>query len=362
MSVEGALACHAGVGREHEAGTGYEVAERSGATLEDVARAAGVSLATASRALNGSTRRVRPEYVERVEAAARELRYMPNVQAQAVARGATTVVSLVVGEITDPYFAQIAAGAMRAADRAGLVLVITSTAGDAEREASVLRSVAGLRPRAVVLAVSRRTSSAAGAGVELLRGGGASVVALVSDEGAASPTAVIPLVIGNRAGATALAEALVDEGHRDFAVLAGEPDVVTARARATGFVDGLAGRGIRLADDRVVAGVFTRDGGHAAMTQLLEAGLRPGCVFAVNDVSAVGALAAIRDHGLEPGRDIAVAGFDDVGTLADVVPALSTVHLPLETIGEFAVQAALGEDVPAVVAGEVVLRASTRLT
>lgn len=97
------------------------------------------------------------------------------------------------------------------------------------------------------------------------------------------------------------------------------------------------------------------------MTQLLEAGVRPGCVFAVNDVSAVGALAAIRDHGLEPGRDIAVAGFDDVGTLADVVPALSTVHLPLETIGELAVRAALGEDVPAVVAGEVVLRASTRL-
>lgn len=338
------------------------MAERSGATLEDVARAAGVSLATASRALNGSTRRVRPEYVERVEAAARELRYMPNVQAQAVARGATTVVSLVVGEITDPYFAQIAAGAMRAADRAGLVLVITSTAGDAEREASVLRSVAGLRPRAVVLAVSRRTSSPAGAGVELLRGGGASVVALVSDDDDhASSIAATPLVIGNRAGAAALAEALVDEGHRDFAVLAGEPDVVTARARAAGFVDGLAGRGVRLADDRVVAGVFTRDGGHAAMTQLLEAGVRPGCVFAVNDVSAVGALAAIRDHGLEPGRDIAVAGFDDVGTLADVVPALSTVHLPLETIGELAVRAALGEDVPAVVAGEVVLRASTSL-
>ncbi|MGN8048889.1 LacI family DNA-binding transcriptional regulator [Curtobacterium sp. 22159] len=337
------------------------MAERVGVRLEDVARAAGVSVATASRALNGSARRVRPEHAERVAAAARELRYFPNAQAQAMARGTTTVVSLVVGDITDPYFAEIASGAMRAADQAGLVLVITSTSGDPEREATVLQSTVGLRPRAVVLAVSRRTTSSAEPGIRALHEGGASIVALVSDDpdghaiGAASP-----LVIGNRAGAAALADALVGQGHRDFLVLAGEPDVVTARARTAGFVEGLTRRGRTPSDDSIIAGPFTRDGGYDAMTRLLASGRRPGCVFAVNDVTAVGALAAIRDHGLEPGQDIAVAGFDDVRMLADVTPSLSTVHLPLDTIGEAAVQTALGEDAVSTFAGTVVLRASTR--
>lgn len=378
--------------------------DRGTVTLADVARAAGVSLATASRALNGSARRVRPEYVARVTAAARELRYSPNVQAQAVARGTTTTVALVVGDVADPYFAQIAAGAMRAAEDAGLVLTITATNGDPAREEAALDGVVGLRPRAVVLAASRRIG-ADGAGaavpgtgdpdqgtasdgrsgaVPTLRANGAGVVALVSDDADADadvdvPGASVvdlvgatPLVIGNRAGAAALAGALVDEGHRDFAVLAGEPSLLTAHARTAGFLDGLGARGVVVPDDRVVAGAFTRDGGFAAMSELLfragagggavgaaGAGL-PGCVFAVNDVMAVGALAAIREIGLEPGRDIAVAGFDDVRTLADVVPGLSTVRLPLEEIGALAVRAALGEDVPAVVPGEVVLRASTR--
>ncbi|WFR65769.1 LacI family DNA-binding transcriptional regulator [Curtobacterium flaccumfaciens] len=101
--------------------------ERGTVTLADVAARAGVSLATASRALNGSTRKVRQDSLDRVYAAAQELRYTANVQAQAVARGTTTTLALVVGDIADPYFSGIAAGAIRAADDAGLVVTITST-------------------------------------------------------------------------------------------------------------------------------------------------------------------------------------------------------------------------------------------
>jgi LacI family transcriptional regulator len=371
--------------------------ERTAVTLEDVARAAGVSLATASRALNGSSRRVRPEYVDRVRAAAELLHYSANVQAQSVARGTTTTVALVVGDIADPYFAEIAAGAIRAASAAGLVLTITATGGDPEHEARTLLGVTGLRPRAVVLAATRHTSVPADSSIAALRGSGAAVVALVSDDltdvdlGGATP-----LTIGNRAGAAALADALVDDGHRDFALLTADPGLVTARARTTGFLAGLDGRGVVVAADRAVPGAFNRDGGFRSMTELLDRGVRPGCVFAVNDVMAMGALArlraaglsvpgdvalagfddittlrdvmamgalaAIRAHGLEPGRDIGVAGFDDVRTLADVVPGLSTVRLPLAEIGALAVATALGADAPAAVAGEVVLRASTRRT
>ncbi|MBF4616144.1 LacI family DNA-binding transcriptional regulator [Curtobacterium sp. VKM Ac-1376] len=355
--------------------------ERGTVTLADVAERAGVSLATASRALNGSTRKVRQESVERVHAAARELRYTANVQAQAVARGTTTTLALVVGDIADPYFAAIAAGAIRAADDAGLVVTITSTGGDPSREVAVLGVVAGLRPRAVVLAVSRRlgVGSSAGSGsvpasgpaevaaaVAALVAAGAGVSALVSDlDGAATGVpGVHGVVIRNLSGAAALAGALVDQGHDSFAVLAGDPDLATAHARVEGFVAGLAAHGLRVPDDHVVSSEFTRDGGYRAMVSLLDRAAAggpalPRCVFAVTDLMAVGAVAAIRERGLVPGVDVGVAGFDDVRMLADVVPALSTVRLPLEEIGERAVRRALGLEADGAIDGEVVLRAST---
>ncbi|WIB78721.1 LacI family DNA-binding transcriptional regulator [Curtobacterium sp. MCPF17_002] len=333
-----------------------------------MAERAGVSLATASRALNGSTRKVRQESVDRVHAAAQELRYTANVQAQAVARGTTTTLALVVGDIADPYFAAIAAGAIRAADEAGLVVTITSTGGDPAREADVLGVVAGLRPRAVVLAVSRHLGGDAdlGAAVSGLIAAGAGVSALVSDlDGAvAGVRGVQPLVIRNLSGAASLAGALVEQGHDSFAVLAGDPDLVTAHARVEGFVAGLAAHGLRLPDASIVTSEFSRDGGHRAMSVLLDraaAGLAalPRCVFAVTDLMAVGAVAAIRERGLVPGVDVGVAGFDDVRMLADVVPALSTVRLPLEEIGALAVRRALGLEADGAIDGEVVLRAST---
>jgi LacI family transcriptional regulator len=333
-----------------------------------VAARAGVSLATASRALNGSVRKVRQESVDRVHAAAQELRYTANVQAQAVARGTTTTLALVVGDIADPYFAAIAAGAIRAADDAGLVVTITSTGGDPSREAAVLGVVAGLRPRAVVLAVSRRLGGGAelASAVSGLVAAGAGVSALVSDlDGAvAGVSGVQPLVIRNLSGAASLAGALVEQGHDSFAVLAGDPSLATAHARYEGFVAGLAAHGIRVPDDAVVPSEFTRDGGYRAMVSLLDrsaagSGALPRCVFAVTDLMAVGAVAAIRERGLVPGVDVGVAGFDDVRMLADVVPALSTVRLPLEEIGERAVRRALGLEADGAIDGEVVLRAST---
>ncbi|MFJ4297887.1 LacI family DNA-binding transcriptional regulator [Curtobacterium sp. NPDC089689] len=340
--------------------------ERGTVTLADVAERAGVSLATASRALNGSARKVRQESLDRVHAAARELRYTANVQAQAVARGTTTTLALVVGDIADPYFAAIAAGAIRAADEAGLVVTITSTGGDASREQEVLAVVAGLRPRAVVLAVSRRLGAASdtGAAVQALVAGGAGVAALVSDLDGGAVPGVEGLVIRNLSGAAALAGALVEQGHDSFAVLAGDPTLATAHARYEGFVAGLAAHGLAVPDPWVVQSAFTRDGGHRAMETLLDAAAGgaaplPRCVFAVTDLMAVGALAAIRERGLVPGVDVGVAGFDDVRMLADVVPALSTVRLPLEEIGARAVRRALGTDVGGAVDGEVVLRAST---
>ena len=124
-------------------------------TLHDVAREAGVSLATASRAINGSTRRVRDDYRARVLAAAKRLNYKPNYAAQAVARGTTTTVGLLVGDVSDPYFSRIAAGVIEAADAAGLVVTMAATGRDSSRELDLVRTMAAQRPRIMIVAGSR---------------------------------------------------------------------------------------------------------------------------------------------------------------------------------------------------------------
>jgi LacI family transcriptional regulator len=168
---------------------------------------------------------------------------------------------------------------------------------------------------------------------------------------------------GNAEGAQALAGALVALGHREFAVLAGPDRLVTARDRVTGFEAGLAAWSVSLSPRRVIHGAFTRDGGYQAMSAILAAGgTRPDCVFAVNDVMAVGALARLRAEGLAVPGDIAVAGFDDISTLRDIYPPLTTVALPLKQMGEMAASLVLQEaDQPRVipVPGEVILRDST---
>lgn len=333
------------------------------ATLHDVARRAGVSLATASRVLNGSSRNPRPDVVERVRAAAADLGYVANAYAQALARQSTDLIGLVVHDIADPYFSTIAQGVQRAAREVGRQVMLAATDRDPAIEREAVRAFAGHRTDAIILAGSRWSSVDDSPVIEELdryrEAGGR--VAVVGQQ-IAGTRAVVP---GNREGAAALAAALHDLGHRRFAILAGPRTLVTAEDRAAGFRSALAERGLSPAV--TIHSGFTRDGGHDGARELL-AGSGTGedtalCVFAVNDVMAIGAVAAFRAAGLNVPTDVQIAGFDDIPTLRDFEPSLSTVRLPLTVLGRQAVTLAMDSDAGPVitVAGEVVLRDSTLL-
>jgi LacI family transcriptional regulator len=331
-------------------------------TLLDVARAAGVSLATASRALNGSTRRVRPDLRERVLEAADTLQYSANAQAQAMARGRTNLVGLVIGDVGDPYFSSIAAGAIRAAEGHRLVVTMACTFGREERELDYVAALRSQRARAVIVVGSRvhdrELTERLGAEVRSFEQSGGRV-AFISQRKIAADT----VVLENRAGARALAERLCARGYRRFAVLAGRADLLTARDRCAGFREGAARCGVQIGQDAVAHGGFTRDGGYDAMIDVLDRGLDVDCVFAVNDVMALGAMAALRDRGIAVPSAMAVAGFDDIVTLRDATPALTTVRLPLEDLGAWALELVLAPaaDQPRIrrVRGEVILRETT---
>lgn len=332
-------------------------------TLQDVADRAGVSLTTASRVLNEGSRRVSAAMASRVNQAVAELGYLANLQARAVATGQSSTVGVVVHDIADPYFSSIAAGLIEVADSSGLLVCISSTAAGEASERAYVSLMRAQRARAVILIGSRSDDEQARAGlaaeISAFSRDGGRVVCVGQDL-----LGVDTIMPANAAGAEALARSLVALGHRSFAVLAGPRGLLTARDRLDGFAAGLGAWSVDLDPRSVVHGEFTRDGGYEAMSGLLAGGARPDCVFAVNDVMAVGALARLRAEGLAAPADIAVAGFDDILTLRDVYPPLTTVRLPLTRMGEMAaglVLADTGGSEPRIVPvpGEVILRDST---
>jgi len=332
------------------------------ATLSDVAREAGVSLATASRSLNGSSRTVREEYRQRVLAAAQRLNYSANHSAQAVARGTSQTIALIVSDIADPYFSSIASGVMRSAEDHGLIVTMSITERRPEREAELVRAMRGIRPRSLILVGSRRSDPKASRELETelkaYEGTGGRVTMI------AQPVLPFRTVdIRNVEAAADLAEQLVGLGYRSMAVLGGPQALFTARDRVRGFVGRCRELGVEIPERRIVHGDFTRDGGFVAAAELHRRDLRDiDLVFAANDVMAVGAMAYFRTAGLRLGQDIAIAGFDDIETLRDVSPALTTVALPLQQIGRAAVALALepgAEHRVVPIDGSVIIREST---
>lgn len=326
-------------------------------TLHDVAREAGVSLATASRVLNGSERKVAESFRERVESAAADLGYTANVSAQATARGTSPVIALLVADIADPYFGLIASGVARGADELGLVVTISITDRDPAREARIVRALRGQRPQGLILAASRTQEPMEAETThelaEFARLGGRSVS--FGPDGAGDRR----VVIDNRAGAEALGRRMGELGYRSAIALGAAEGARTLDDRLDGFRSGFESAGGAVT--RIRRRDFRRESGFEEMAALLADGVEPGTlVFAISDVIAIGAMSAIRDAGREVGADIAVCGFDDVPASSDVTPALTTVRVPLSKVGYQAFRATVDADweqppLPL----EVVVRAST---
>jgi LacI family transcriptional regulator len=331
------------------------------ATLTEVARQAGVSLATASRVLNGSARTPAESIAARVRRAARDLGYIPNAQAQALVRSATGLIGLVVHDIADPYFSAITRGAQRYAWARHNQVLLVGAERNEQAELAAIAAFVAYRTQAIILAGSRREQPDEELARELGRyvTNGGRVVTF----GPSTVPGAKYLEVGHRAGARRLAEELLARGIQNYAILAGPPELNTARNRVDGYLDALSQANLHpLA---VVNGDFTSQGGYtSALACWEQLGPRLAsdrvCLLAVNDVMALGAITAVRSVGLSVPHDVQVAGFDDIPTLRDFAPALTTVRLPLERMGELAAELAVspGAGNPVAVDGEVVLRES----
>jgi LacI family transcriptional regulator len=350
-----------------------------GSTLAEVARLAGVSSATASRVLNGSTRTPNPAIAERVRQAAQSLSYIPNAQAQGLARSTSDLVGLIVHDITDPYFSSIARGVQEVAHEHKKMVLLATTAGTPADESAAVAAFAARRADAIVLAGSRSSrpqdqDDNAALAAELdryCRNGGRVGIVGHPVIGAKASDGYHVVAVPNEELAADLAHKLAAAHYpRQFVILAGPDGLLTSDDRLRGFQQGLTTAGLPPAE--VLRTSFDRAGGYTAGLELAHRiksnsasnSNRPFCLLAANDVMAIGATAAFRLEGIRVPRDASVAGFDDIEMLRDFRPALSTVRIPLELIGGLATLGGITDwkpgarDLPRI-HGEVVLRHST---
>ena len=300
------------------------------ASLREVARHAGVSVATASRVANGSLA-VRPETRERVEEAMRDLLYVPPAR-----KPATGAIGLLVPELENPVFPALAQAMEGYATPAGLASILCNTNGAAFREVDYVHMLLDRRVDGMIFISCEMTN---------LQGDHDHYERLV-EEGArlvfvngALDTLEVPCVSVDERHAGYLAtQHLLDLGHRRIGFVAGPAHYLPTREKAAGREDALREAGIR-ADGLVAHGDFSADGGRAAMRSLLALdGERPTAVICSSDVMAIGALNEARAAGLRVPDDISIVGFDGIEAGKWIDPPLTTIEQPLDDVAKTAVE------------------------
>ena len=305
---------------------------RKNVTLTEVAQAAKVSPMSASRAINNRTG-VSPETREHVLKVAADLGYVTNRTAQKLSGGRSHVIGVIATELENQYTSTLIAAISEAAWEVGYETLIYS---HVEREK---------RPSGSVVQLLRQISDGVIAILPLEFGYLSELAAInipVITVDHVSEQAEFPSVTTDCYEGTCMAlRHLISLGHRKIAYIAGDERLASARDRRRAYLETMDQYGLGSDSDYIVEGDFTRLRGFEATTALLSLDRPPTAIFAANDLSAFGAIAAIKMAGLRVPDDVSVIGFDDIPFSAEYSPALTTVRQPLQQIGHSAVNTLL---------------------
>ncbi|MBE3575894.1 MAG: LacI family DNA-binding transcriptional regulator [Firmicutes bacterium] len=298
-------------------------------TIYDVARQAGVSVATVSRVLNGEAH-VAPETRQKVLHVVQQLGYRRNGLARGLATRATRLLAFLVPDISNPYFPEVARGVEDAANAAGYHVILCNTDDRARKEQEYLEALLDRRiDGAVIIPVAEGSRVP-----KLLKGTGLPAVLLDRDIDPELDT----VMADNVAGARQAMRHLLGLGHRRIAAITGPTRSSTARERLEGYRQALAEHEIPFDPDLVVEGDFRRPSGYQGMLRLLDLPQPPTAVFAANDMMALGALHAAEERGVRVPEDLAVVGFDDIALAEATRPKLTTVAQPKYEMGRLGVE------------------------
>jgi LacI family transcriptional regulator len=326
------------------------------ATIRDVAKAAGVSIATVSRILGG-TYPSAPATRTRVMRAVRELNYVANTHARALAGISTKNVAVIVNSVVSPFYAHVAQAVETQAAQEGRLCLISTTGGDLRRELAAVKLMLEEHAEAVVLVgnvvdndeyrkrVTEYARALSSVGSQLVLCGRPPI-------GPDVPAVVVEY--DNTGGARAATGHLLSAGHRRILYLGHKAGYTTSDGRVAGYRDALAAYGVEHDPSLEVPTTgMERHEGYRLMRDRLRRDVDFTAVFAANDLLAAGARQALLEHGLRIPADISLMGYDDLPPAADI--GLTTVHLPHDELGRTAVRLALRRDRDEAIDDRVVL-------
>jgi LacI family transcriptional regulator, galactose operon repressor len=296
------------------------------ATTRDVAREAGVSQSTVSRALNGDPR-VAPETRALIQAAAKRLSYLPNTAARSLITKRTDTIGILIGEITNPFYPQLVDVLHDEFTLSGFRTVLLNERADAGRADELFPQLQGRFVDGIVIANAMLGATF----VDDFDRQGIPVVLLNRDVDDAHVDRVVSDNVG---GGEVAAQTLVELGHRRIGLIGGPANASTARDRALGFERGLARAGLEVAARRV--GEFTHQSGYQWCLDLLREPSPPTAIFAANDVIAFGVLDAAKRMGVRVPEDLSVIGYDDIEMAGWELFGLTTVRQPLAQMAKAA--------------------------
>ncbi|MEM8588965.1 MAG: LacI family DNA-binding transcriptional regulator [Pseudomonadota bacterium] len=303
-------------------------------TVIDIARHAGVSKSTVSLVLRSSPL-VKAETRRLVERAIDDLGYVYNRGAANLRQARSNMVGMVINDLANPFFAELAVGIERVFQGAGYVPFIANTAENPMRQAEVLRALREQGVAGLIVCPSRNTPSDAFKG---LVADGVPVVQAMRKVDGARAASIVP---DNRRGGQQATEHLLALGHRRIAFLGGYRDTFAHAERSGGYRQALEAAGVGVDPALIIDGPPNRDGGEIGLARALALPNAPTAALCFNDVVAFGVLAGLRQRGLTPGVDFAVVGFDDVTDARHASPPLTTVAVDSFALGERAAQAML---------------------
>ena len=303
---------------------------RGRATIRDVARLAGVSVATVSRVVNDRPD-VSPETREAVMHHVRALSFSTNRSARALSSGKTGLVGVTIPFVLGDYYSFILSGASEALHEQEMRAVLCPTRHEHDREAALVeRLLRGTTDGAILVLPSESAE-------ELHELGTLGFPFVVIDPAMPLDQRIPSVSATHWAGARAATDHLLALGHRRIGMIGGRPGWVATEDRITGYQAALAGAGVLPSPELLVSSNFEIEGGYRAARLLLGLAEPPTAILASNDNMAIGALRAAADLGISVPDHLSLVGFDDSELSRVVTPALTTVWQPLEEMGRMAV-------------------------
>ena len=304
------------------------------ATIRDVAREAGVSIATVSRVFNDSTL-VSEDTARRVLQVAAHFDYWPNGAAQSLTTNRTNTIGVLLPDLFGEFYSEVIRGIDSVVRRSSYQMMLSSSHADNEEILTAARSMLGRIDGLLMMAPDNESAET----VNRIR----RRIPLVLLNPAVSPTEGCSVSIDNYTGALLAVRHLLGMGHRRVAMVGGPEGNMDSRDRLRGFHQALTEAGLDPAAAVVLPGDFREPSGFRAGVELAKLVPRPTAVFVANDSMAVGLLAALEGLGINVPGDLSVVGFDDVDIAGYVQPPLTTVRIDAFALGQRATEMMIKE-------------------